>query len=721
MNGWLSGGNPARLLLAMCLMLKQVHPSLPIHMARLRGKVLLAAQAARQLVPDLWWPVILFGLAYGASARLGLAYSSLAPNVTLIWAPTGISLFVVLRWGRRCWPGILLGDLIANAGTGAPLIAIFGISAGNVLQTLVCVWLLHRTGFRDDLSRVRDVVALILLGTACAALSACVGPAALAASGTIAWSVYPSVWMQWLMGDATGAVVLAPLLLAWWTTRPTEAWPAMRRAEAAALMTLLTLLCAAVFGDAGWVNQGYYPASLALFPLAVWAALRFGLRGATLLTLVLSAAAIAGTVQGFGPFVDEGETGSLLRWWLFANVITVTSLVLAASRAERDRAQAQAIQDRDFASAVLDAEGALVAVLDAQWRIQRVNRAMESATGYTAAQLRGRGFTEALIPEPQWHKISGLADILRLRVSPSVRNDSSLRRHQRPPLIVSWSISALRDKNDAIEHVIVSGLDVSARVEAAEALRHARRTLEARVIERTSELARANAELQVEIGERLRLEGEIIHISESEQMRFGQELHDGLGQHLTATAFQAALLARDLEGQPAAQVAERIEMMLGDAVSQTRLLARGLFPVELEDNGLSAALAQLAANTRAFMGLQCELVCSEPVDVRDHAVAIHLYRIAQEAVNNAAKHARCTSIEIALQVDEAALYLRITDNGLGIHSPNGKQDSGKGMGLGIMRHRARLIGASIVLGPRTDGAAGWEVSVMRPLTDDMKP
>lgn len=697
-------------------MLKQVHPSLPIQMVRLRDWILLAVHAVRRLVPGLLWPVILFGLAYGASARLGLAYSSLAPNVTLIWAPTGISLFVVLRWRRSLWPGIVLGDLIANAGTGAPLVAILGISAGNVLQTLVCEWLLRRAGFRVDLSRVRDVVALILLGTACAALSACIGPAALAASGAISWSVYPSVWMQWLMGDATGAVVLAPLLLAWWSAPAPQAWPAMRRAEAAALMALLALLCAAVFGGAGWVNQGYYPASLALFPLAVWAALRFGLRGATLLTLVLSAAAIAGTVHGFGPFVDDAETASLLRWWLFANVITVTSLVLAASRTERDRAQAQAIQDRDFASAVLDAEGALVAVLDAQWRIQRLNRAMESATGYTAEQLRGRGFIEALIPEPQWHKIAGLADILRLNVSPSVRNDSSLRRHQRPPLIVSWSISALRAPSHAIEHVIVSGLDVSARVEAAEALRHARRTLEARVIERTSELAQANAELQIEIAERLRLEGEIIHVSESEQMRFGQELHDGLGQHLTATAFQAALLARDLEGQPAAQVAERIETMLSDAVSQTRLLARGLFPVELEDNGLTAALAQLAANTRDFMGLPCELVCAESVDVRDHAVAIHLYRIAQEAVNNAAKHARCTHVEIALQVSQGALQLCIADNGPGSDGTNDDTAAGAGMGLGIMRHRARLIGATIALGRRSDGAAGWEVLVRRPMS-----
>lgn len=656
------------------------------------------------------FPLILFALAYGASARLGLAYSSLAPNVTLIWAPTGISLFVVLRWGRKFWPGIVLGDMIANAGTGAPLMAIFGISAGNILQTLVCAWLLHRVGFRTDLSRVRDVVALIALSTACAALSACVGPASLALGGAIAWAAYPSVWIQWLMGDATGAVVLTPLLLTWWAAWQRDRWTRLKGLEASALVLFLAFLCAAIFGGLGWVRQGYYPASLALFPLAVWTALRFGLRGATLLTLVMSVAAIAGTVHGFGPFVDDAGTASLLRWWLFANVITVTSLVLAASRAELDRAQAQAIQQRDFAAAVLDAEGALVAVLDPQWRILRVNHAMLATTGYDPGVLQGQRFAEALIPEAQWHKIEGLADLLRSRVSQSVRHDSTLRRHNRPPLIVSWSITALRGANNAIEHVVVSGLDVSARVEAAEALRHARRSLEARVVERTSELAKANADLHVEITERRRLEGEIINVSEIEQMRIGQELHDGLGQHLTATAFQAALLARDLDGQPAALIAERIETMLGDAVSQTRLLARGLFPVELEDNGLGAALAQLAANTRDFRGLACKLHCPETVDVQDHTVAIHLYRIAQEAVNNAAKHARCRNVDITLGRRGGDLVLCVVDDG----APARQGEAGPGMGLGIMRHRARLIGAVIALGPRSGDNTGWEVVVTLP-------
>ena len=163
--------------------------------------------------------MLVLGLVYGLAAKLGLAYSSLSPNVTLIWAPTGISLFAVLRYGPGLWPGILLGDLIANAGTGAPLLAILGISVGNIAQTLGSAWALRRVDFRPSLERVRDVVALLALGTAFAAVSAFIGPASLALGEVFPWSAYPSVWLQWLMGDAAGVVVLAPWLLAWWRSR----------------------------------------------------------------------------------------------------------------------------------------------------------------------------------------------------------------------------------------------------------------------------------------------------------------------------------------------------------------------------------------------------------------------------------------------------------------------------------------------------------------------
>lgn len=656
--------------------------------------------------------IILFSAVYGITAKLGLAYSSIAPNVTLIWPPSGISLFVALRFGFRLWPGIVLGDLIANAGTGAPLPSVLGIAVGNLLATYACAWVLLRfCDFRRDLQRVRDVTALLALGSAFTALSAFIGPASLALGGALDWSLYWAVWVQWLMGDATGVVVLTPLLLAWsGGGRVVESVAA--RVEAAALAIAVVTLCQAVFGGLDVFSHGYYPASLAMFPLVVWAALRFGLKGATMATLTISFAAVWGTVLGRGPFVVAGTVDSLVRWWVFVNVITVTSLLLAASRSERARAEARYQRERDFVSTILDAEGALVAVLDAAGIVRRVNRAFETLAGIDARQLVGAAFTRACIVPGHWDKFDAGVDLLRTRISNVVRTEAQLVRANGAPLLVSWSSSALRDASGNIEHLIVTGIDITERTEALAALRRARRDLEQRVAERTRELARTNDSLRDEMRERRRLEREIILVAEQQQRRIGQELHDGLGQQLTALAFLSAVVAGRLReaGIDAAAQAEQIEHMLGEAVSHTRLLARGLFPVELEANGLMVALEQLAANVSRLFGTRCTFHCVAPVLVSDSSVAINLHRIAQEAVNNAIKHAGARGIRIELESDGAATTLCVRDDGRGL--PQTHERPGGGLGLRIMAYRATLIGARLALEANEDG--GLSVRVVLP-------
>lgn len=642
-----------------------------------------------------WLGIALFGIVYGLTAKLGLDQSTVASNVTLIWPPTGISLFVVLRWGWRWWPGIVIGDLIGNAGTGAPLASVLGIAGGNILETLVCAWLLRRyAGFQDDLARVRDVIALLVLGSACAVLSAWIGPASLALGGVFEWSLYWSVWLQWWMGDATGVIVFAPLLLAWWRGMGPAMEPA-QATEAAVLAALTAALGEAVFGGLGMVREGYYPASLALFPLAVWVALRFGPRGATAFTLVVSLFAIWGTVQGRGPFVVEVGVDSLVRWWVFVNIITVTSLVLAASKSEREQAQRALERERDFVATVLDTEAAIVLVLDRAGHIVRVNRALEALSGHRLKDLEGRLFIDTLIAPDHRPKAAAHDEILRLNLSSAARFEAELVRRNGERLQISWSNAALRDVDGEIEHRIVTGIDITERAQATAELRKARRELEARVRDRTRELATANAVLESEIAERRRLEREIIDAAEHEQMRIGQELHDGLGQQLTAVAFLTEVLAGQLAERtlPEAEGAARIGKLMEEAVSQARQLARGLAPVDLDADGLMAALDQLALNARSLFGVACEFRCAAPVLVHDKSVAIHLYRIAQEAVTNAVKHSGARGVTIALRSDCGGLELSIADDGTGL--PADALTSREGMGLRTMRYRAKAIGADL--------------------------
>jgi PAS domain S-box-containing protein len=198
----------------------------------------------------------------------------------------------------------------------------------------------------------------------------------------------------------------------------------------------------------------------------------------------------------------------------------------------------------------------------------------------------------------------------------------------------------------------------------------------------------------VDVTERRKLERQVLEISAREQMRIGQDLHDRLGQHLTGVAFKSQVLAEDLQAKDVAEAstASTIVEMVSDAINQTRGLARGLYPVHLEADGLMTALQELAAQTQSLFNIKCRFVCEEPVLIYDVSVATHLYRIAQEALNNAVRHGKPKAIEIVLQGDGDDVELRIADDGSGIDlEANGKQ----GLGLNIMQYRARMIDGAL--------------------------
>ena len=199
-----------------------------------------------------------------------------------------------------------------------------------------------------------------------------------------------------------------------------------------------------------------------------------------------------------------------------------------------------------------------------------------------------------------------------------------------------------------------------------------------------------------DLTERKQLEKEVLRISDREQWRIGQDLHDGLGQQLTAIEFMCQSLRSDLVGSRP-ELADQVSRMcqfLRDAISQTRSLAHGLTPFMLNATGLQAALAELAQRTHSIGRVACRFVCPSPVHLKDSEIAGHLYRIAQEAVGNATKHAGATEIVITLEVRDHLIRLEVADNGRGL--PRTRK-SAQGIGLQVMRHRANAIGAELVL------------------------
>ena len=226
-------------------------------------------------------------------------------------------------------------------------------------------------------------------------------------------------------------------------------------------------------------------------------------------------------------------------------------------------------------------------------------------------------------------------------------------------------------------------------------LREAQRELEHKVEQRTRALTR-------EIGERERLEKEILEISEREQRRIGHDLHDGLCQHLTATAMAGQVLGQKLAARSVPEAADAGELvrLIEDGIAMTRDMAHGIAPLEMESEGLVTALRVLAVNVGRMFKIACELECDSPPPMDDAATATHLYRIAQEAVQNALRHGKPRQIVMSLSQVRDRAQLSIEDDGTGL--PEDWQN-GRGLGARIMAHRAVMIGGKLSIEPSPTG------------------
>lgn len=197
-----------------------------------------------------------------------------------------------------------------------------------------------------------------------------------------------------------------------------------------------------------------------------------------------------------------------------------------------------------------------------------------------------------------------------------------------------------------------------------------------------------------DITEQRALQKEIVRIATAEQRRIGQELHDSTQQELTGLGLMAEelheLLQRRPEG-PECALAAKIAAGIATANRRVRLLAKGLVPVAIDAEGLMTALDELAMQTESTYGIRCRFECPSPVKVPNDELALHLYRIAQEAVANAVKHAQGDEISIHLTSDGGQIELKIADNGIGIRQ---QARGSQGLGLRIMAHRCNLLGGT---------------------------
>jgi PAS domain S-box-containing protein len=320
--------------------------------------------------------------------------------------------------------------------------------------------------------------------------------------------------------------------------------------------------------------------------------------------------------------------------------------------------------------------------------------------GYTREEILQRRI-KSVTHKEDWRDESKLYRQLVAGEIPSYRIEKRFVRRDGAIVWAELLRSIVRNSEGAPLYTIGAVRNITQHKKAEAALQRSKLLLEQRVRDRTRQLHSANKELKSEIERRKGLEGEILSVSDREQQRLGQELHDGLCQHLTAVAFMTRSIALRLKDHRVIDAADidKIAELINKAAVDTRSLSRALHRLDVDAAGLVVALQDLV--DREIWRTPCRLEMKPSFQINDDAAAAHLFRIAREAVINANKHAQARQIVVRLEGVRKEIVLRVIDDGVGL--PN-KLKPQQGLGFHIMNYRAQLMGGRVEIdSPQTGG------------------
>jgi PAS domain S-box-containing protein len=356
----------------------------------------------------------------------------------------------------------------------------------------------------------------------------------------------------------------------------------------------------------------------------------------------------------------------------------------------RKRAEGALRESEGHLRAIINQSNAGIANCDLNGRLLFANQKFCEMLGYTESELVGKTIFAITHPDD--------VDLTTKRFKQMVQKTRPVemeKRYIRKDRSFIWANvcdTPVIDATGKPASAVAVAIDITERKKAEAALQKSKAVLEEHVRERTHELRVANKELEGEIARRKGLEGEILEISDREQQRLGQELHDGICQHLTAVAFMARSAALRLKNHRVVEVddLEKIAQLVNDAATNTRNLSRALHRIDIDAAGFIRALEDLV--DRGIWRVPCRLEIKPSFHIEGDMAAAQLYRIAREAVINANKHAQAREIVVALARSRNGIVLSITDDGVGFPS---EPSSSRGLGFHIMNHRARSIGARL--------------------------
>ncbi len=650
--------------------------------------------------------VLILAFIYHLAARLGLMMAYVQANTSPVWPPTGIGLAALLLFGYQLWPGITLGVLLGSLFTGAPFNLALGMALGNTLEALIAVYSLKQIlHLHQELDRIQDVVGLILVSFVCTTIGASIGSLTLMILGYSQWQYFWPIWTTWWIGDLLGALVVAPLLLTW-ISRPWMQASKRSMLEGSILLVLLALITWFVFSSLPPSGVFHQALIYVIFPFVIWAALRFGQRGATVAIALVSGIAIWGTSQGMGPFSSESKNDSLVLLQTFTAVVSLTALILAAATIERRKATDALRQKADDLATLNDSSKTFLDNFEISSIFQTICRLAVTRLGIDIAWIEtgsnpedegqaviGYGLPPAMLKNLK-RKLSdtelypgATTPIIKNVASQSISDDPHMAAYQ------AYAIFPLLFSNRVIGALRLISKQADFFTTDNQMLIQSYTNLAAVAIQNTllfDELRRSNKQLHG-------LSQRLMKAQEEERLHLSRELHDESGQLLTALTVQLGLLDRTLDRpEDTRHKIDEIKNTTNEIQENLHKLAVRLRPASLDHIGLVTTLRQFIAefNRQYHVSVDFEAVGMEaerlPGDVETT-----LFRIVQESLTNVILHARAKHVDVLLNLHDQHVVLVVEDDGVGfIPTSLGTQDH---LGLFGMRERVEMLGGIFVI------------------------
>lgn len=612
------------------------------------------------------------GLAalYALLAKVSLDFFSAHGNASIVWPCSGLALAAVLVGGRQYGWGVFLGALLINLNTNSNMWAAGFISLGNTLEALLGAWLLTRKGpFDNTFQALRDYIRLIFLaGGVGSIIAALVGATTLLIVGFLPVEDYYVYAVEWWMGDVLGIILITPLILVW-QRLPDERFERKLIFHYVMVLGLTFMAGQIIFLDWFHGTFGRVAFPYWIFLLISWAAVQLRVHGTLVVLMMVSVQVLVGAVHDVGIFSHYPGRADLLNYWFFIFILSIVGVALAIYFTEQGRTKTN--------EALLKSESFMKALTEF----------MPGMVGYWTKDLHSTFTNREYL---SWFGKSQ-EEMREIRIQ-DLMGEELFRKSE------SFIRAALAGEAQVFERTLTKP-----NGEARETLAHY-------IPHRDANEVMGFFVLVLDITDRKHLEQALVSLTEDRQRYIGQELHDNLGQQIAAIGYQAKALEKKLFAAGSvetAQIAASIATQAQHSVMQCKHLAQGLLPFELEANGLIGALQAFASTIAITYGIACHFDSANEVVIDDGHVALNLYRIAQEAIQNAILHGGAKYLTIALGLEKGMLHLSICDDGCGFAGVDTNPGVTTGMGIKIMHYRAKQLGATIEFLSRAEG--GMEV------------